>query len=247
MIIPAIDIQAGAVVRFYQGATDKKIYSRDPIKTARHWLCQGAELIHVVDLDGAFSGSPKNIGIVKKIVKETGARIEFGGGVRSIEAIRELLACGIKRVVLGTKAIEESSFLKRARDKFKDRVIVSIDAKDGRVMTKGWKSCAGNKDALSLVSALAKLGFKEVIYTDISKDGTLKGPSIMEIKRILKLAKIKVIASGGISSLEDIYKLKMLEKQGVSAVIVGKALYEGRFTLTEAIKLAGGRHGRPLA
>ncbi|MBM3255272.1 MAG: 1-(5-phosphoribosyl)-5-[(5-phosphoribosylamino)methylideneamino]imidazole-4-carboxamide isomerase [Candidatus Omnitrophica bacterium] len=235
LIIPAIDIQSGSVVRLYQGATDKKIYSRDPLKTAKHWLRQGAELIHVVDLDGAFSGEPKNIAIVKRIVKETGATIEFGGGVRSIEAIKELLACGIQRVVLGTKAIEEGSFLKKARDKFKDRVIVSIDAREGRVMTKGWKSSIGNRETLKFACALAKLGFKEIIYTDISKDGTMKGPNIMEIKRILKAAKIKVIASGGISSLNDIYKLRLIEKQGVSGAIIGKALYEGRFTLKEAI------------
>ncbi|MEI6631512.1 MAG: 1-(5-phosphoribosyl)-5-[(5-phosphoribosylamino)methylideneamino]imidazole-4-carboxamide isomerase [bacterium] len=239
LIIPAIDIQSGSVVRLYQGAKDKKIYSRDPVKTARHWLRQGAELIHVVDLDGAFSGEPRNIAIVKRIVKETNVPIEFGGGVRSIEAIKELLTCGVQRVVLGTKAIEESSFLKKARDKFKDRIIVSIDAREGRVMTKGWKSNVSNKDTLSFACALAKLGFKEIIYTDISKDGTLKGPNIAEIKRILKAAKLKVIASGGISSLEDIYKLKKLEKQGVRGVIIGKALYEGRFTLKEAIGKKG--------
>lgn len=240
LIIPAIDIQDGVVVRLYQGATDRKVYSRDPVKTAKHWLRQGAELIHVIDLDGAFSGCPKNIDIVKRIVKEAKAGIEFGGGIRSIAGIKELLSFGVRRVILGTKAIEEPLFLKQAREKFKDKVIVSIDARDGKILTKGWKK-GGNKDAFAFACALKKIGFSEVIYTDISKDGTLKGPNILEIKRILREAKIKVIASGGISSLDDIYKLKLIEKQGVSAVIVGKALYEGRFTLTEAIKLAGGR------
>ncbi len=239
LIIPAIDIQDGCVVRLTQGARDKRVYSRDPVKTAKHWLRQGAGLIHVVDLDGAFSGKPKNIDMVKRIVKETKAAVQFGGGVRSIDMIKELLGFGVRRVVLGTRAIEESGFLKQARLKFKDKVIVSIDARDGRVLTKGWKSSSSGKDALNFACSLKKLGLKEVIYTDVSKDGTLKGPNIMEIKRILKTARIKVIASGGISSLEDIYRLSLLEKKGVTAVIVGKALYEGKFTLLEAIKLAG--------
>jgi len=240
LIIPAIDIQDGCVVRLYQGARNKKVYSRDPVKTAKHWLRQGAGLLHIVDLDGAFSGKPKNIDIVKRIAKETKASIQFGGGVRSIGTLRELLSCGIRRVVLGTKAIEEENFLKQALLKFKDKVIVSIDSRDNRVLTKGWKSSSSNKDTIGFACSLKKIGFKEIIYTDVSKDGTLEGPNIMEIRRILRLAKIKVIASGGISSLDDIRRLKSIEKQGVSAVIVGKALYEGRFTLTEAIKLAGG-------
>lgn len=239
MIIPAIDLKDGCVVRLTQGSLkDKKIYSRDAVKTARHWLRQGAELIHVVDLDGAVSGVPKNLEIVKKIAQETHAALEFGGGVRKIETIKALLDCGVSRVVLGTKAIEDSAFLKEAFNKFKDKIIVSIDARDGHVLVKGWQEKGGKLQAIELAKQLKSVGFKKVIYTDISKDGTLKGPNIKGIKTLLKETGLEVIASGGVSSLDDIRKLKSLEKDGVTAVIVGKALYEGRFTLAQALKLS---------
>jgi phosphoribosylformimino-5-aminoimidazole carboxamide ribotide isomerase len=238
LIIPAIDLKDGCVVRLTQGSLkDKKIYSRDAIKTARHWLRQGAELIHVVDLDGAVTGVPKNLEIVKRIAQETSAVLEFGGGVRKIETIKAFLDYGVSRVVLGTKAIEDSAFLKEAFKKFKYKIIVSIDARDGWVLVKGWQEKNSKLQASVLAKQLKALGFKEVIYTDISKDGTLKGPNIKGIKALLKETGLKVIASGGVSSLDDIRKLKSLEKDGVTGVIVGKALYEGRFTLTQALKL----------
>ncbi len=239
MIIPAIDLKDGCVVRLTQGSfKDKKIYSRDAVKTARHWLRQGAELIHVVDLDGAVTGVPKNLEIVKKIAQETSAVLEFGGGVRKIETIKTLLDYGVSRVVLGTKAIEDSAFLKEAFKKFKHKIIVSIDARDGQVLVKGWQEKGGKLQATALAKQLKGLGFKKVIYTDIAKDGTLKGPNIKGIKTLLKETGLEVIASGGVSSLDDLRKLKALEKDGVTGVIVGKALYEGRFTLTQALKLS---------
>lgn len=238
LIIPAIDIQGGAVVRFFQGRLEKKVYSRDPVKTARHWLRQGAQLIHVVDLDGAISGKPKNIETVRRIVRETDAPIQFGGGVRSVELIRQLLDCGVKRLVLGTKAIEDPGFLKKAFKIFKDKVIVSVDSRFGKALSRGWQNSRCSKDALKLCLSLKKLGFKELIYTDILKDGSLKGPNIKDLKNLLKETRMKIISSGGISSLDDIRKLKSLEKDGVSGVIIGKALYEARFTLAEALEFA---------
>jgi phosphoribosylformimino-5-aminoimidazole carboxamide ribotide isomerase len=238
LIIPAIDIKDGCVVRFVQGRLDKKIYSRDPLKTARHWLRQGAQLIHIVDLDGAASGVPKNLDIVKQIAEAVDVPIQFGGGIRKPEAIKQLLDYGIRRVVLGTKAIEDRGFLKKAFKKFKERIIVSIDAKAGSILTKGWKSKYAAGDALGFARILKGIGFKQMIYTDVSKDGTLKGPNIKDIKRLLKETGIRIIASGGICSLDDIRRLKLLEKQGLVGIIIGKALYEGRFTLSEAIKLA---------
>ncbi|MDD5255329.1 MAG: 1-(5-phosphoribosyl)-5-[(5-phosphoribosylamino)methylideneamino]imidazole-4-carboxamide isomerase [Candidatus Omnitrophica bacterium] len=239
LIIPAIDIQGGCVVRLTQGAYDKKVYSRDPQKTAKHWQRQGAELLHVVDLDGAFSGTPRNLEMVKKIIEAAGIPVEFGGGVRDLKTIKNLLQWGAKRVVLGTKAIEDRAFLKNACAKFKDGVIVSIDAKNGSIMTKGWKKTAAGKTSVAdFVKTLIDMGQKEVIFTDITKDGTLRGPSIQEIKKLIAQTKIKVIASGGVSSLEDIRKLSLLKNKGLSGVIVGKALYEGRFTLSEALKFA---------
>ena len=238
LIIPAIDLQGGSVVRLVQGKLDdKKVYSKDAVKTARHWARQGALMLHVVDLDGASTGVLKNIEIVKEIASQVPVPVQFGGGARKIETIQLLLDAGIARVVLGTRAVEDKDFLKEAFKKFKDKIIVSIDARDGFVLVKGWQGKATSIDALAFAGTLRKIGFNQVIYTDTSKDGTLKGPNIKDVKALLKASGLKVIASGGVSSLEDLRKLKGLEKSGITGVIVGKALYEGRFTLSEAIKM----------
>lgn len=238
LIIPAIDLQDGCVVRLVQGRRDKKIYSRNPLKTARHWVAQGAKLIHIVDLDGAYSGIPKNLELAKEITCNINVPVEFGGGIRDMAMIKKLLDSGISRVVLGTKAIEDENFLKNAFKKFKQKVIVSLDARADTILIKGWKKSLKKINPIEFAHRLKNTGFKELIYTDTLKDGTLSGPNIKAIKNLLKEAPLKVIASGGISSLEDIFKLKLLEKQGLTGVIVGKALYEGRFTLTQAIKIS---------
>lgn len=236
MIIPAIDLQDGCVVRFVQGKLDKKVYSRDPVKTAKHWARQGARLIHVVDLDGAFSGVARNLTLVKEIIKAVEIPIQFGGGVRSMELIQELLDNGANRVVLGTKAVEDSVFLKKSFAKFKEKIIISIDAKSDDLLIKGWQSAHKGVGVLEFVNNLEKIGFKEIIYTDVTKDGTLIGPNLKGIKNLLKETQIKIIASGGISALNDLGRLKLMEKQGVTGIIIGKALYEGKFTLKEALK-----------
>jgi len=238
LIIPAIDLKDGCVVRFVQGRLDKKVYSRDPLKTAKHWIKQGAELLHIVDLDGAFSGIPKNLDIVKNIARNVDVPIQFGGGIRKIELIKALLNLGIQRVVLGTKAIEDKGFLKKAFIKFKERVIISIDTKGERILTKGWRASYRNKGVSEFCRTLKEMGFKQMIYTDTLKDGTLKGPSIKYAKKLLKETGMKIILSGGISSLEDIRRIKLLENQGLTGVIVGKALYEGMFTLPQALKMS---------
>ena len=238
IIIPAIDLQDGCVVRLVQGRRNKIIYSRDPAKTASHWARQGARLIHVVDLDGASSGEVRNLGAVREIMAKVDVPIEFGGGVRNIETIKSLLYAGIWRVVLGTKAIQDKEFLKKSFQRFQDQIIVSIDAQAGKVFTQGWKKACMGLDALEFAHTLKKIGFKQAIYTDISKDGMLKGPNIQGVKSLAKKSGLEIIASGGISSLADLRRLKALEKQGVTGVIIGKALYEGNFTLTEAIRCA---------
>jgi len=237
LIIPAIDLKDGCVVRYVQGVKDKKVYSRDPVKTAKHWVSQGAKYLHLVDLDGAFTGEPKNIDIVKSIVKNVTVPVEFGGGVRKFDTIKALLDAGTARVILGTKAVSEESFLKKVYKAFKDKIIVGIDTKNGAVMTEGWKSQGKGKDIFSFAEELKKIGFKEVIYTDTLKDGTLSGPNIKGAKEFLKKTGLKIVVSGGISSLDDIYKVSKLEKSGVTGIIIGKALYEGRFTLSQAIKI----------
>ncbi len=237
LIIPAIDLRGAKVVRLFQGKfNQEKVYSSDPVKVAKHWARQGAKFLHIVDLDGASSGAPKNLEVLKEIIARVGIPVEFGGGVRSIETISQLLALGVERVILGTKAAADEEFLKKAWKKFGEKIIVSIDAKDGKVLTQGWNRKVAKK-TLDFAGDLKKIGFKQIIYTDISKDGTLAGPNILGIKELLKLTGLKVIASGGVSDLKDLVKLSKLKKQGLSGVIVGKALYEGRFTLVEALKL----------
>lgn len=238
LIIPAIDLKDGCVVRLVRGKLDDvKVYSKDPLKTAKHWVKQGAELIHIVDLDGASTGIAKNLDIVKRIIEEIPVPVQFGGGIRDIRMIETLCGLGVFRVVLGTKAVEDTDFLKKVFREFKDKIIVSIDAKDGLVLINGWQKGYKNLKAPALAEILKDMGFNELIYTDVSKDGTLAGPNIKGIKTLLKETGMKVIASGGISSLEDISKLCVLKEKGVTGVIVGKALYEGKFTLMQALKL----------
>ncbi|MCX5712965.1 MAG: 1-(5-phosphoribosyl)-5-[(5-phosphoribosylamino)methylideneamino]imidazole-4-carboxamide isomerase [Candidatus Omnitrophica bacterium] len=239
LIIPAIDIIDGCVVRLFQGKFNQKTsYSRDPLKTAKHWARQGAELIHVVDLDGAISGKAKNIALIKKMAAELEIPIEVGGGIRNMATIEELLDSKVKRVVLGTKAIEDPEFLKKAFSKFKNKVMVSADVNAGKLVIKGWQVSYKRSDLGAFLKNIKAIGMKELIFTDTSKDGTLKGPNIKDLKNMLKTTGLKIISSGGISSLEDIYKLKMLEINGLSGVIIGKALYEGKFSLKEALKFS---------
>ena len=237
LIIPAIDLRNGLVVRLFQGKFDReKVYSDDPIKVAKHWARQGAQFLHIVDLDGASSGRFKNLEVVKEIVRKVGIPFEFGGGVRSMETISELLDLGVQRVVLGTRAANDAQFLKKAWKKFGEKIIVSIDAKGAKVLTQGWNR-ATSKTILDFAEELKEVGFKQLIYTDISKDGALAGPNILGIKELIKETGLNVIASGGVASLKDLLKLKKLQKNGLSGIIIGKALYEGEFTLAEALKL----------
>jgi phosphoribosylformimino-5-aminoimidazole carboxamide ribotide isomerase len=234
LIIPAIDLRGGKVVRLFQGKFNReKVYSADPVKVAKHWARGGAKFLHIVDLDGAADGAVKNIQPLKKIIDTVGVGVEFGGGVRSIATISKLLNLGVERVILGTKAASDKKFLKQAIGKFGQKIIVSIDAKDGLVLTCGWKNQSA-KTVLAFAQELKVMGFKQLIYTDISKDGTLTGPNIAGIKELLKTTQLSVIASGGVSGLADLSKLSKLQKTGLSGVIIGKALYEGKFTLSQA-------------
>jgi phosphoribosylformimino-5-aminoimidazole carboxamide ribotide isomerase len=235
-IIPAIDLKDGNVVRLFQGRSDEKVYSRNPVVIARHWKKQGASMIHVVDLDGAFTGEPKNLPSLKKIVEAVDIPIEFGGGLRTREIVREVFKLGVKRVVLGTKAVEDKDFLKEIYGEFGLDIIVTIDAKNGIVLTQGWQeSSSGKKSAVDFGLELKTIGFPEVIYTDTSKDGTLRGPNIPALEDLLDKTGLRVIASGGVSSLDDLAALAKLEHKGLTGAIVGKALYEERFMLKEAL------------
>ncbi len=239
LIIPAIDIQNGVVVRLFQGAFDEKtVYSDDPLKTAKHWVQQGAMMLHVVDLDGAAKGTPQNLHSIKRIAREFSIPVQCGGGARSFDSVTQLFDIGVSRVVLGTKAVEDRDFLEKVFAAYSDRVIVSIDAKNGEVLVKGWQEGSDGLNILTFAKRLEEIGFRQVIVTDTSRDGTLVGPNITQIRDLLKETKLKIISSGGISKLSDITQLKEIEMEGVIGVIVGKALYEGKFTLKQAIALS---------
>jgi len=237
MLIPAIDLKNGKVVRLLQGRFKQEtVYSRDPVNTARHWEAQGARYLHVVDLDGAKLGSVCHPDVIKKMAKAVKIPIELGGGLRQTKSIKQVLDYGVKRVVLGTR-LQDEHFLRSAFREFKQKIIVSVDVQDDIVRVGGWQKQYKKLTISELTSRLEDVGFKQIIYTDITRDGTMKGPNIAMIKRILKNSQLSVIASGGISSLGDLLKLKALSKQGLTGVIVGKALYEGKFTLRQALKI----------
>jgi len=238
LIIPAIDLKDAKVVRLLRGRfEDKTTYSTDPIKTALHWQREGAKYLHVVDLDGARTGKIAHLDIVKKMARSIKVPIEFGGGVRDTKCIKKVLKCGVQRVVLGSK-VQDEKFLRSAFKDFSEKIILSIDARDNIVRLNGWQKKYPKLEIMQLLLMLEDIGFREVIYTDISRDGALNGPNITAIKKILKKSRLSLIASGGVSCLADLFKLKSLEKQGLIGAIVGKALYEGKFTLKEALKIS---------
>ena len=237
LIIPAIDIKDGKVVRLKRGEFDKiKVYSDNPVSVAKRYEADGAKLLHIVDLDGALSGELKNLDAIKEILKGVDIPLQIGGGIRTLESIKELLNIGAHRIILGTCACEDEAFIKNVLDSFAEKIVISIDAKDGIAATHGWSNISGIK-ADELVRKLEFFGLKLLIYTDISRDGMLAGPNIEAIKTILRVRdKILVISSGGISSLKDLLELKKLEAEGLFGVIIGKALYEKKIDLKEAIE-----------
>jgi phosphoribosylformimino-5-aminoimidazole carboxamide ribotide isomerase len=238
IIIPAIDIKDGQCVRLYQGEMDKEtVYFSSPVDAAKHWVDHGAEWLHVVDLNGAVEGRPVHKEEVAAICMGFGVPVQLGGGLRSLESIEEALALGVARVILGTAAYENPDFLRQACVKFPGRIIVGIDARDGRVAVKGWKKNTP-MDAVELAVRSEADGASRIVYTDISRDGTSHGVNVEETRRLARAVKIPVIASGGVATLEDIRRLKEIEKDGVEGVIVGRAIYTGAFGLRVAIKTA---------
>ena len=234
-IIPAIDLKDGKVVRLTQGDFNRvEEYDLDPVKKAKEFKDSGAEWLHVVDLEGALNGrfQPENIPILKRIAKKVGIKVQFGGGVRNIADVQTILDYGVSRVIVGTLSQENINFVKEAVKKFGDKFSVSIDAKNNILYKRGWSESSKVEMGVFLKD-LESCGVKMLIYTNISKDGMLQGPDIEGVKNILSLTKIPLIASGGISSLEDIKKLKELNVWGV---IIGKAIYKGKIDLKEAIK-----------
>jgi len=228
IIFPAIDLMDGKVVRLKQGQFDKKtVYSDDPLAVALHWQSQKAQWLHIVDLDGAKTGEMKNIEVIKKIAKNLNAFIQVGGGVRSVERIKELIDGGIRRVVLGTKAISDENLMKEVRRNFLDHIAVSVDCSQGYVTQRGWVETTKIKGT-DFANQMEALGVKCLIYTDIHRDGMMQGPNVPSVREILKTVTIDVIASGGISGAHDIVELCLLKEQhpNLLGAITGKAIYE---------------------
>src|SRR3989339_1605956 len=234
LIIPAIDLKGGKCVRLTQGKKDAEtVFSDDPVDVAKSWEEQGAEYLHVVDLDGAFEGIPKNIAIVGQIIEQISIPIEFGGGLRTTQSVKKILDLGADRVIVGTKAIDSPSWVDELCTTFPGRIAVGIDAKNGKVAVNGWTSVC-EWTAVDFAREIEKASPCAIIFTDISKDGMLQGPNISSLKELLLAVKTPVIASGGISSLKDIEALSHLP---IAGMIIGKALYTGRIKLSEAKQL----------
>ena len=237
IIIPAVDIKNGRCVRLLQGRKDEEtVFSNDPVKMAIKWNDEGAELIHVIDLDGAFEKSPQNLNSIRKIIESVKAGVQVGGGIRDKKTIRMFIDLGAKRVIIGTEAIKNPKFVKDACKEFPGRIVVGIDARNGMVAIEGWTETTKIK-AVDLAKQFEDCGVAAINFTDIYRDGMQTGPNIKETMIIAQTVSIPVVASGGVSNIEDIKKLIQLNKFGVTGIITGRALYSGNLNLKEAIEL----------
>jgi len=235
LIIPAIDLLDGKVVRLVQGDYEKvKIYSDDPAAIAVRWEDAGAKLIHVVDLDGAKTGRSQNLKAVEKILAATDADIELGGGIRDMEGIYRALDIGVSYVVLGSAAFKDKKFAEESALKYGDKIIVGIDVRSGEIALEGWTEGI-SAPIENHLRQFEQNGIKRIIFTDIHKDGMLEGPNIEALTDVLEKTSMEVIASGGVTRLDDLKALKELEDLGLKGVIIGKALYEGKINLAEAV------------
>lgn len=237
-LFPAIDIKDGKCVRLKQGLfKEVTVYSERPYEVAVEFEKCGADYIHLVDLDGSLKGRSINADTIKEIVANVNIPVELGGGIRTMENIKETLELGVNRVIIGTKACEEPDFVKEAVDRFgADKIVAGIDAKDGFVAIKGWEEVS-QVTALSLALRMKEMGIRTIIYTDIAKDGMLVGPNVAKTKELSDATGLDIVASGGMSSIED---LKNLAKENIYGAIIGKAIYEKRIDLREAVRLFGG-------
>lgn len=232
-IYPAIDIKDGRAVRLRQGlAADVTDYGT-PAEAAMDWKTQGATYLHVVDLDGAFEGKGRNLPLVAEIVRETGLPVELGGGIRTMEDIEARLSLGVARVILGTVALTDPELVRRACARYPGRIACGIDAKDGRVAVRGWVE-ASDVDPVDLALRMKDAGVQDVIYTDIRRDGMQTGPNVEATAELVRRTGLRVIGSGGVGKIQDLYDLR---DAGCAGAIVGKALYNGNFTLAQALRL----------
>lgn len=237
IIFPAVDIKDGVCVRLVQGRKDdQKVYGQDPVEMAVMWEKQGARWLHVVDLDGAFSGVPRNQDLIRRIASRLSVPVQLGGGIRDIETARGYLNAGVARVIIGTRAQADEGFVAQLLDTFgPDRIVIGIDARGGMVTVKGWEADTDTR-AVDMGRRMKEMGVAHTVYTDVSKDGLLGGPNLEAIQEMAGQSGLAVIASGGVTSVNDLKNLKKIA--GVEGAIIGKALYENAITLEEAIRCA---------
>jgi phosphoribosylformimino-5-aminoimidazole carboxamide ribotide isomerase len=234
ILYPAIDISDGKAVRLVQGDfNEKTVYEDSPVEAARAWVDAGARFLHVVDLDGARTGSPKSLHHLEQITHELHVPVQYGGGLRSLPAVRDALRAGAERVILGTAAYTDIDFLDDVLGAFRERVIVSVDTRGGNVSTSGWQETT-QMPAEAVIERLQNRGVRSFVYTNVDRDGMLEGPDLDEVRRIASVVRGRFIYSGGIGKIEDLVGLAALRQVNLGGVIVGKALYEGRFTIGEA-------------
>jgi phosphoribosylformimino-5-aminoimidazole carboxamide ribotide isomerase len=238
LLIPAIDLKGGQCVRLRQGRMDDvTVFSDDPVTVAKRWADAGAERLHIVDLDGATRGVPVNIGVVEEITSAVEVPVQVGGGIRDEETVQRYLNAGVQYVIIGTKAVNAPHFLHDLCLEFPRHIIVSLDAKDGRVALNGWAKLTGH-DVIETALHCERDGVEAIIYTDIAKDGMMQGFNVDSTRNLARALKTPVLASGGVSSLDDIRRLKELEGDGVCGAVIGRALYEGSLDFKEAVKIA---------
>ena len=241
IVIPAIDLKEGKCVRLEQGLMDKDtVFNDNPGAQAKAWQDQGAEMLHIVDLDGAFAGEPKNRAAIEAIVAAITIPSQLGGGIRDIATIEAYLSLGLSRVIIGTAAQRNPELVKEACTRFPGQIVVGIDAKDGMVAVQGWAEVT-DITAMDLARKFEDCGVAAIIYTDISRDGMLQGPNLEATRALAEAVSIPIIASGGVSTLKDIENLMAIESSGVTGVITGKAVYTGAIKLAEAVALTKGR------
>jgi phosphoribosylformimino-5-aminoimidazole carboxamide ribotide isomerase len=238
LVIPAIDLKDGRCVRLRQGdMAAETVYSEDVPAVARTWQEGGASLIHVVDLNGAVDGEPRNLPQIETVLKTVRVKVQIGGGIRTIETVRRYLHAGVSRVVLGTAALTDRAFLEQACREFPGQILLGLDARDGKVAVKGWTSVS-DTSAIDLLKDVAGLAIGAVIYTDIARDGMLNGPNLSALKEVAAASPFPVIASGGISRVEDLLAVRALGPQ-IEGAIVGKALYDGKLDYRTAVEAIG--------
>jgi phosphoribosylformimino-5-aminoimidazole carboxamide ribotide isomerase len=239
-IIPAIDMMDGKCVRLVQGRFDQStIFSDDPVDAARRWADEGARRLHLVDLNGSRVGAPQEIDTIRRILSSVDIPTQLGGGIRTLETAKQMIDLGVGRVIIGTSAALDTDMAASIFGELGDKVVLGVDAKDGYVAVKGWQETT-KETAVEFAQRMQALGAKRVIYTDISRDGMLQGVNAATMEQMAKALDIPVIASGGVSTLEDIRVLKGLEQFGIEGAIVGKALYTGDVVLAQALSTAGG-------